>query len=181
MSATLTFTNGATGRIHGSLAGALALLGSETSEWDDVTTDESLWRLLVRSTRALDRLPWKSDYATFAARDALDLGTGDGDAAFPFRAASYRLANAALVDEAVLAASSSDSDVASMSAGGTSISLRNVQSQTQTLISRLPQDVLALIGAYLDYGGAVGLGGTGQSGGSCNPFASTRNGRSEPD
>lgn len=181
MSATLTFDNGAMGRIYGSLTGALSLLGSETTEWDDVTTDESLQRLLVRASRYLDKLPWQDDYDTFAERDALDLGTGDGDAAFPFRAASYRLANAALLDESLMSFSTSDADVSSMSAGGTSISLRNVQSEAQSAIARLPEDVLVLVGRYLDYGGATGMGGTGVTGSECNPFASDQSGRLEPD
>lgn len=168
MSETITFGNGAQARIYGSRAGALSYLGSETNEWDAVTTDESLQRLLVRATRYLDRLPWNSDYATFAARDALDLNDGSGgDAEFPFRAACYTLARLALSDESVLPATSAD-DVASMSAGGASITFRDRAVSGEPL---LPDAVLVLVGAYLAADIVIGAeGGSGDTGSATNPF-----------
>lgn len=174
MSETLTFANGAQARIYGSTAGALAYLGAETTEWDDVATDEALQRLLVRAGRLLDDLPWNEDYEAFEARDGLDLGSGDGDAAFPFRAASYLIADAGLLDETILI-SSPTGDVTSMSAGSTSITTRTGASESA--LDRLPSRVLDLIGDYLTIDDGLVMGGYGAAGSSCNPFSTRRTGR----
>lgn len=186
MSETITLTN-ATATIYGSLAGARAYLGALFEAWDvandsDVTTD--MRRALVRAGRYLDRLPWAPAYADFAARDGLDLGTGDGDAAFPFRAASYLLANANYEGSVELGASTSSTDIASMSAGGASITYRNESASTSNL-DVLPPDVLALIGSYLADGviaASIGAEGGESAPGACvNPFGPRRDfDRNEP-
>lgn len=150
MSETITFLNGAQARIYGSRAGALGYLGGETVEWNAVATDEGLQRLLVRASRYLDRLPWTEDYATFAARDALDLADGSvGDAAFPFRAACYELARLALEDEDVLTAADQGSNIKSMGASGAEIEFFSQTSADRGTASLLPIPVANLIGAYL--------------------------------
>ena len=172
MSETITFDNGAQARIYGSLAGALSYLGAETTDWDDVATDENLQRLLVRATRFLDRLPWSEDYDTFAERDALDLDAGgDGDADFPFRAASYELARLAFVDDSVLGATATDSDVASMAAGGASITFRERSRTGEEYADTIPPSVLALIGSYLSSDLTITAeGGSSALGSDTNPF-----------
>lgn len=186
MSETITLVN-ATAIIYGSLAGARAYLGALFDAWDvvddsDVTTD--MRRALVRAGRYLDRLPWGVAYVDFAVRDGLDLGTGDGDAAFPFRAASYLLANATYEGGIEFGVSSSSTDIASMSAGGASITYRN-ESASTSVLDALPADVLALIGPYLADGviaASVGAeGGTSATGTCVNPFGPRRDfDRNEP-
>lgn len=158
MSESITLST-ATATIYGSLAGARAYLGAESEDWDvaadsDVTTD--MRRALVKARRLLDRLSYLDDYDTFAERDAVDLGTGGGDAAFPFRAASYLLANLGLTDESVFG-STSATDIASMSAGGASITYRNEAKAAATLVAGLPDQVLELIVDYLDTGDNLAL------------------------
>lgn len=172
MSETITFANGAQAKIYGTLAGALAYLGAETTDWDAVATDEDLQRLLVRATRYLDRLPWASDYETFAARDALDLADGSiGDAAFPFRAACYEIARLAFTDDSVLGGGVTDDTVASMSAGGASITFRDRSRESQSYAETLPPSVLVLIGAYLATDVTVdAAGGASSTGSDTNPF-----------
>lgn len=165
MSETITFDNGATATIYGTSAGALAYLGAETTDWDDVATDESLQRLLVKARRLLDLLPWADDYDTFAERDAVTAIVN----------ASYILADAGLDDEGLLTVDSSISDVASMSAGGASISYRNEQrASASDLTERLPQSVLMLIGPYLasDTGtlAVTSQAGSYSEGSDTNPF-----------
>lgn len=175
MSETITFANGAQARIYGSLAGALSYLGGETDEWDLVASDESLQRLIVRASRYLDRLPWSTDYATFAARDALDLADGSiDDAAFPFRAACYELARLALEDEDVLAAADQGSNIKSMGAGGAEIEFFSQTSAARGTAPLLPPVVMSLIGGYLDASASDIAADGGDSGtGTCeNPFGS---------
>lgn len=151
MSETLTFDSGATATIYGSLSGALAYLSAQYDGWDDVATDEALWKLLVRASRLVDRLTWVDDYDTFAERDAFDLGTGGGDAAFPFRAAVYEWANLARTNPAVLTLDQG-SNVASVSDGGASVSYFGPTSVRIGNASPMPRVVMDLIGRYLDTG-----------------------------
>ncbi len=173
MSETLTFDNGAQARIYGSLTGALGYLGGETDAWDDLATDEALQRLIVRASRYLDRLPWNEDYATFAARDALDLADGSvGDAAFPFRAACYELARLALDDEDVLAAADQGSNIQSVGAGGAQVTFFSPTSADRGTAPVLPVTVSKLVGQYLAVSAAdIGAEGGASGTGSCvNPF-----------
>lgn len=169
MSETIAFTAGSA-TIYGSIAGARAYLGVERDEWDvatdaDVTKD--MKRALVKATRYLDRMAWAPAYSSFAMRDALDLGTGGGDAAFPFRAACYELAVLALDDEDVLAPDSLRG-VTSISAGGDTVTLALGVDQP-----KLPAKVLDLIAPYLSTDGAALLNAetAGQHGCERNPFA----------
>jgi hypothetical protein len=177
MSTTLTFANTAQARIYGSLAGALGHLGAQTTDWDGVAADQELWRLLVRATNYLDKLPWASDYRTFAARDALDLADGTvGDTAFPFRAACYELANLALEDEDVLTAADQGSNIQNMGAGGASITFFSQTSATRGTAPLLPPTVMKLIGAYLDISATDinAEGGDSDTGSCANPFGPCR-------
>lgn len=170
MSTLLTFANTATATIYGSTAGAKAYLGAETTAWDDVATDETLQRLLVKATRLLDRYSWITAYTTFAARDALDLGTGGGDAAFPFRAAAYELAEEGRTNPSILTGET-DSNVSSISDGGASVSYFSPKSVARGTALAFPKRVMDLIGAYLasaTFGGPQG--GTSQEGSDANPF-----------
>lgn len=173
MSETITFTNGAQARIYGSKAGALGYLGGETDAWNAVATDEDLQRLLVRASRYLDRLPWIADYATFVARDALDIADGSvGDAAFPFRAACYELARLALDDEDVLTAADQGSNIKSLEAGGAGVEFFAQTSADRGTAPLLPIAVLKLVGAYLAVSASdVGAeGGDSETGTCVNPF-----------
>lgn len=183
MSETITFDNGAEARIYGSLAGALDYLGAETDAWDALATDESLQRLLVRAGRYLDRLLWVDDCDTFAERDALQAGDADGDAAYPFRAASYELARLALDDESILTIEDQGSNIQSMGAGGASITYFSPTSTQRGTASLLPPVLMNLIGAYLATSVAdIGAEGGSSSTGTCiNPFGPCRDfDRNEP-
>lgn len=181
MTATLTFANTAQARIYGSLAGALSYLGSQTTDWDDVATDETLQRLLVRAGQYLDHLPWADDYATFAARDALDLADGSvGDAAFPFRAASYELARLAQADESVLAIADQSSNIQSLGAGGAQVTYFSPTSVERGTATSLPPVLMKLIGGYLQAPSLAAGGGRGQEGSCSNPFSTCANGRTDP-
>jgi hypothetical protein len=171
VSALLTFANTATATIYGSLSGSLAYLGARTTSWDAVTSDESLWRLLVQATDLINAQSWASAYDTFAERDALDLGTGGGDAAFPFRAAAYLLADISRTDPTVLAGSP-DSNVSSISDGSASVSYFSPKSIARGTATIFPKRVMDLIGQYLATSGLGGpQGGTAQEGSSTNPFS----------
>jgi hypothetical protein len=150
MSQLLTFDSTATATIYGSLAGALGYLSSRYDGWDSVATDEALWKLLVRATSLVDRLSWVAAADTFAERDAIDLGTGSGDAAFPFRAAVYEWARLARTNPALLSLEQG-SNVASISDGGASVSYFGPSSAKAL---PMPRDVMDLIGGYLDSGEA---------------------------
>lgn len=181
MSETLTFDNGAQARIYGSLAGALNYLGSESTEWDDLATDESLQRLFVRAGRYLDHLPWSDDYATFAARDALDLDDGSvGDAAFPFRAASYELARLARADESILTIADQSSNIQSLGAGGAQVTYFSPTSVERGTATMLPPVLMKLIGGYLQAPSLAAGGGRGQEGSCSNPFSTCGSGRTDP-
>jgi len=169
MSALLTFANTATSTIHGSLAGCLAYLGARTTDWNAVATDETLWRLLVQARDLIDAQPWATGYTTFALRDAIDLGTGGGDAAFPFRAASYLLADLARTDPSVLV--STESNVSSISDGGASVSYFSPKSIARGTATIFPKRVMDLIGSYLATTSLGGpQGGTSVAGSADNPF-----------
>jgi hypothetical protein len=173
MSETITFANGAQARIYGTRAGALGYLGGETDEWNAVATDEELQRLLVRASRYLDRLPWSDDYVTFAARDALDLADGSvGDAAFPFRAASYELARLALEDEDVLAVVDQGSNIKSLGASGAEVEFFVPTTAHRGTAPLLPPVVASLIGSYLSVSASdvSAEGGDSDTGTCVNPF-----------
>lgn len=176
MSESITFANGATARIYGTLTGALAYLGAQSDAWDDVATDEPLQRLLVQATRYIERRGWIEEVATFDLRDALDLGTGDGDAAFPFRAAVYELAELARNDAAVLQAIDTGSNIQSLGAGGASLSFFAPTSAREGTALPMPKVIMDLVGAYLASGGAGTSGivpevGGGQASCAPNPWA----------
>lgn len=171
MSALLTFANTATATIYGSLAGVLAYLGARTTDWNAVASDETLWRLLVQATDLINAQAWDEAYDTFAERDALDLGTGGGDAAFPFRAAAYLLADMGRTDSSVLAGSP-DSNVSSISDGSASVSYFSPKSLARGTVTIFPKRVMDLIGQYLATSGLGGpQGGTSQEGSDTNPFS----------
>jgi hypothetical protein len=171
MSALLTFANTATATIYGSLAGALAYHGARTLDWNAVATDETLWRLLVQARDLIDAQQWATGYTTFALRDALDLGTSGGDAAFPFRAAQYLLADLARTNPALLAGDP-DSNVSSISDGSASVSYFSPKSLARGTVTIFPKRVMDLIGAYLATTGLGGpQGGTSVAGLDTNPFA----------
>lgn len=181
MSSTLTFTNGAQARIYGSLAGGLSYLGSNTTAWDEIETDEALQRLFVSSGRYLDRLPWDDDYATFAARDALDLADGSvGDAAFPFRAAQYELAQLARADSSVLTAADQSSNIQSLGAGGAQVTYFSPTSVERGTATLLPPVLMRLVGGYLRAPVTLSASdGRGSAGSPCNPFSPWASGRTK--
>jgi hypothetical protein len=163
--------------IHGSFAGALAYhdtSGSESSvAFRAIEEPDDQKRKLVDATRYLNRLGYIEAYQTFAARDALDLGTGDGDAAFPFRAAAYVLAALAEDDPDVLTADDQGSNVRSVAAGSARVEMFSQTSAQRGTASVLPSTVQALIGPYLAVP-ADSLnqdGGTGEGSGCSNPFS----------
>lgn len=176
MSEVETITGGATGTIYGTFAGATNYHGASGSDaavaYRGLANDDERKRKLIDSTRYLNRFGYATGYTTFALRDVVDLGTGDGDAAFPFRAACYELAGLAAVDSNVLAAADQGSNIKAVSASGASVEYFSPTSVAQGTASLLPPTVLALIGPYLavnadalDQGG-----GTGATGSCENPF-----------
>ena len=180
MSETLTFDNGAQARIYGTLAGVLTYLGSESEEWDDIATDEALQRLAVRAGRYLDHLPWEDDYATFAARDGLDLADGSvGDAAFPFRAAAYELMRLARADESILTVPDQSSNIQSLGAGGAQVTYFSPTSVERGTAPMLPPVLMKLIGGYLQVPSLAAGGGRGQEGSCSNPFSTCSSGRTD--
>ncbi len=180
MSELLNITGGATGTTYGSFAGANGYLGASGSEaavaFRGLADDDERKRKLIDATRYLNRLAYTADYATFAVRDALDLGTGDGDAAFPFRAACYELAGLAAADPDVLVVDDQGSNIQSLSAGTASVTFFSPTSAAQGTASSLPSAVLALIGPYLAVSEDVldQAGGTGGTGSCSNPFGDCR-------
>ncbi len=151
MSEVVTISAGVTATIYGSFAEATSYLGASGSEaaqaWRDLADDADRKRKLVDATRALNRLAYTEDYDTFAERDVLDLGTGDGDAAFPFRAGCYELAALAAADPSVLTVEDQGSNIASVSAGGASVTYFAPKSAAKGTASILPPVVMALIGS----------------------------------
>ena len=176
MSEVLTISAGVTATTYGSFAGATNYLGASGSEaaqaWRDLADDASRKRKLVDATRALNKFAYTEDYDTFAERDVLDLGTGDDDTAFPFRAACYELAALATVDASILTVEDQGSNIQSVSAGGASVTYFSPKSAARGTASILPSVVMDLIGSYL----AVSAdlldqdGGTGETGACENPF-----------
>lgn len=169
MSEVISFASGDV-TIYGSIEGARVYLGPEYEEWDlsgdgDVTTD--MRRALVKARRFLDGMPWAAAYDTFAARDALDLGTGGGDAAFPFRAASYELAAMVLEDDQALVLLDDLRGVTSVSAGGDSISFGSGTTNP------IPGRAYLFLAAYLIDTNVdpVSAELDGKAGGEVNPFS----------
>jgi hypothetical protein len=176
MSEVLTVSAGVTGTTYGTFAGATNYLGASGSEsavaYRGLTDDADRKRKLIDATRYLNRLGWITAYATFAARDALDLGTGDGDTAFPFRAACYELAALAVADADVLVVDDQGSNVRAVGAGSARVEFFSPTSAARGTAPLLPSTVLALIGSYLAVN-ADALdqdGGTGSTGSCVNPF-----------
>jgi hypothetical protein len=180
MSEVVTVSAGVTGTIYGSFAGATAYLGGSGSAaavaYRGLTDDAERKRKLIDATRFLNRIGYTTDYALFATRDALDLGTGDADAAFPFRAACYELAALAAVNADVLVVEDQGSNIQSVSAGGASVTYFAPTSAAQGTASVLPAVVTALIGPYLAASADPldQAGGTGANGACDNPFGSFR-------
>lgn len=171
MSETITLTT-ATATIYGSLAGARAYLGAVNESWDvaadsNVTPDQK--RALVKARRYIDGLSFQASYDTFAERDAYTTGVGSGDEAYPFRAASYELA-AVLVEDPDAVTVSTGRKVASISAGGDSVTYQGAETKYAVHPS-----VLALLGPYLseEVEDAGHDGSAGVSGCVSNPFSLT--------
>lgn len=173
--------------IYGSFAGASAQTPSSTGAaaffdtsdssasvaYKALADDLTRKKKLADATRLINSFGYIDGYTTFAARDALDLGTGDGDNAFPFRVACYLLAGLAAADRDVLEADDTGSNVRSVGAGSSRVEFFNPTSVARGTASILPAQVLALIGPYLAIS-ADSLdqdGGTGATGGCVNEFA----------
>lgn len=179
MSEPLTIGTG-TATIYGSFAGATAYFDTSGSEaaaaFQGLADDTARKKKLVDATRYLNKIGYTTDYLTFAARDALDLGTGDADAAFPFRAACYELAALAAADASVLTVEDQGSNIRAVSAGGASVEYFAPTSAARGTASALPPVIMALIGPYLAT--SVDLldqaGGTGETGSCSNPFGDCR-------
>lgn len=176
MSEVLNITGGITGTTYGTFAGATNYIGASGADWAvayrDLEDDDERKRKLIDATRFLNSLGYADGYTDFATRDALDLGTGDGDTAFPFRAACYRLAGLASADADVLEVDDQGSNVRSVAAGSARVEMFNPTSAQFGTASVLPSSVLALIGPYLATT-ADSLdqdGGTGETGCSESPF-----------
>lgn len=145
MSETITLTT-ATAEIYGTLAGARAYLGAESAGWDlasDGLVGPDQKRALVKARRYIDSFEWASDYDTFAERDAYTTGVGSGDEAYPFRAASYRLAAVLVVDPDAVTPSTGRK-VASISAGGDSVTYQGAETK-----HTMHPEALALLAPYL--------------------------------
>jgi hypothetical protein len=166
--------------IYGTFAGATAYFDTSDSAaavaWKALATDDDRKKKLADATRFLNRLGYVTDYQTFAARDALDLGTDDADAAFPFRAACYELAGLAADDRDVLTADDQGSNVRAVGAGSARVEFFSPTSAQRGTASVLPSTVEALIGPYLA-ASADALdqdGGSGSGAGCENPFGHCR-------
>lgn len=177
MSATITIGTG-TALIYGSYAGAVAYFdvsGSEAATaFADLANDNARKKKLVDATRYLNKLAWLDAYATFAARDALDLGTGDADVAFPFRAAAYELAALAALDPDVLTVDDQGSNVARVYAGGAGVDFFSQTSSQRGTAPALPGVLMPLIGAYLAAPDLSVEAGAGETGSCVNPFGPCR-------
>ena len=174
MSSTVTIGSG-TATIYGTLAAAIAYLDVSSSEAAAAfralaATPDEQKRKLVDATRYLNSLGYVTGYTTFAARDALDLGTGDADAAFPFRAACYELAALAVLDPDVLVVEDQGSNIARVYAGGAGVDYFSQTSAQQGTAPVMPAVVMALIGSYLATSASSVDGGSGATGSSVNPF-----------
>lgn len=175
MSEILTIGSG-TVTIYGTFAGCASYFDTSDSAsavaYRALADDTTRKKKLADATRFLNRLGYLTAYLTFAARDAVDLGTGDGDNAFPFRAACYELAGLAALDKDALTADDQGSNVKSVGAGATRVEFFNSTSPQQGTAGVLPSIAATLIGAYL----AVSAdmldqdGGTGETGGCVNEF-----------
>ena len=165
-----------TATTYGSFVGATAFFDTSDSSaavaWRALTDDEARKRKLADATRTLNGLGYADGYTTFALRDALDLGTGDDDAAFPFRAACYVLAGLAGADREVLETDDTGSNVRAVGAGSARVEFFSPTSAARGTASILPPVVMALIGPYLAASADVldQDGGTGSTGSCENPF-----------
>lgn len=174
-----TFTGSPAGTTYGSLAAALVYLdgqyGDAYTAWLALVTATQK-RTLIAATRYLNALIWIEDYTTFAERDAYDLGTGDGDAAFPFRAATYELAVLAAVDPDVLTVDDQGSNIQAVGAGGAYVNFFKGTSASDGSAYPLPPILMALIGGYLwwSIGTVAAVGGGGETGSCVNPFGPYR-------
>lgn len=186
MSEAVTLTSGATGTIYGSLAAGLVVLdtrlGDEYAAF--IALDANTRKRAQLNVRYyLDTLDWDDDYATFAARDAVQSdATLPGDEGYPIRVASYLLAALASFDSSLVSSESDDQQVTSVSIAGASMSL-TAGRRFNDVQSSLPADVLALIAPYLATAGSLPAGsggGRGQVGSCVNPFSPRRSGRRDP-
>jgi len=154
----------ATATIHGTYAAAVdyvsTMFGDAYTTWLGFDVDDRK-RTLVAATRYLDRQAWSTDYATFAARDAVDA----------FKTASYELAALAAEDASVLSAVDSGSNIKSVGAGGAFVDYFNPTSQLLGNATKLPPILQALLGAYLATSDVLAsLGGAGEDGDCHDPF-----------
>ena len=186
MSEVVTLTSGATGTIYGSLAQGLIVLdtrlGDEYAAF--IALDANTRKRAQLNVRYfLDTFDWADDYATFAARDALQTdASAPGDEGYPFRVASYLLSALAAFDSSLVSASSDEQQVTSVSIAGASMSL-TAGARFGEAAQPLPPDVLALLAPYLASAGSLPVGasgGRGQEGSCVNPFSTRRTGRRDP-
>lgn len=152
-----------------------SMLGATYATWlslDAPTQKQSL----ISARRRLDQLEYVEGYTTFALRDAYDLGTGDADAAFPWRAAEYELAVLGVDDPDVFAVEDQGSNIQRVYAGGAGVDFFVPTSSSRGSASLLPPIIMRLIGQYLAISTAdIGAeGGTGETGSCVNPFGPCR-------
>lgn len=174
-SGTVTIYGAFDGTVAG-VTGATAFFDTSDSSaavaFKALADDPTRKKKLADATRTLNSLAYADGYTTFAARDSLDVGTGDGDNAFPFRIACYVLAGLAAADREVLEVDDQGSNVKAVGAGSARVEFFNPTSPQLGTASILPGPVMALIGPYLAIG-ADSLnqdGGTGSTGDCENPF-----------
>lgn len=173
MSEVLTIGTGSA-TIYGTFAGSVAYFDTSSSDsavaYRGLLTDTLRKQKLVDATRYLNRLGYVTGYTTFALRDAVDLGTGDADAAFPFRAATYEFAALASADPDVLVVDDQGSNVSRVYAGGAGVDFFSQTSALRGTAPTLPSAIGALIGPYLATADIPISGGTGDTGCCENPF-----------
>jgi hypothetical protein len=164
VSETLTLTSGSTGLTYGTLALATTYLDGAIGDvyvaWGNLEPDDQK-RTLISATRYLDRQAWNATAESFALRDAI--------AAFPL--ACYELAALAGSDPSVLVALDQGSNIASVGAGGASVTYFNPTSARFGSAATLPPVAQAMVGGYLATAATSGpRGGYGLAGADENPF-----------